>query len=142
MRYVYMIILALISASAMAIPQAGQEGVDTTYGAYDWVVCRADSDSAWISADSSGTYSPINVCEELGYTGVNAVGGTCGTVCGYCGQDIEHYDGAGGSAEHLEYTVTWRCVSYEGAQDVPEFSLVGGAIALTGIGLVICRRRH
>ena len=59
-----------------------------TYGASGtWIVCRADANSAWISADNynGGVYESLQICNYLGYDTVTANGGTCGTVCGYCG---------------------------------------------------------
>jgi hypothetical protein len=58
----------------------------STYGATGtWIVCRADANSAWISADSSGgIYQADQICSYLGFGSVTANGGTCDTVCGYC----------------------------------------------------------
>jgi len=83
-----------------------------------WVVCRADADSAWLSANVWGTYNAHLACQSLGYSGATQFGGNCGSVCGYCDFGVsscsnpgqEYYDGAGGySPELLEYTVHWRC---------------------------------
>ncbi len=58
-----------------------------TYGATGtWIVCRADANSAWISAaNGNGVFEPLRICNYLGFASVTATGGTCGTVCGYCG---------------------------------------------------------
>jgi hypothetical protein len=85
-----------------------------------WVVCSASYWNAWVSANSGGSYHPTTICQRLGYTGFNAHGGTCGTVCGYCSGERncnshgpETYDGGGlGSDAYgavLGNTVMWRC---------------------------------
>jgi hypothetical protein len=58
-------------------------GDDPGTGA-DWVVCAADCDTAWISANSFGQYHYVRICTDLGYSGVSQWGGTCGNVCGFC----------------------------------------------------------
>ncbi len=149
MKKIFIVFLALILATsiAAALPSVGDTGVDYTHSdnGYNWYVCRADDASAWISADTLGTYSAINVCTELGYTGVDAWGGTCGDVCGYCGDSIEYYDFGGGGPEELAFTVNWRCTGYEGEVppngDVPEFGLIAGAIAVLGAAAIVVSRR-
>jgi len=58
----------------------------SSYGASgsDWIVCRVDVNSAWISGINAGIYQSIQICNYLGFTNVTAYGGTCGTVCGFC----------------------------------------------------------
>jgi len=92
-------------------PQVGQQGQDGVAEGDPWIVCRADVNSAWVAANDGGTYDAVAACQALGYVGVDAWGGTCGTVCGYCGEaGNETYDGAGGnSPESLSQTVHWRC---------------------------------
>lgn len=143
-----MLTLLVAMSVAFALPSAGDKGVDNSYGSYNYEVCRADSSSAWLSADNSGTYSPINVCNLLGYADVDAVGGTCGTVCGYCGnQGYEYFDGAGGNKNKLQYTVTWRCVDYQGNdtgndEEVPEFGILAAAgVLVVAAGFIFLRRR-
>jgi len=94
-----------------------------TYGATGtWVVCRADANSAWISHTDiyGGTYEPLLICNYLGYASVTAYGGTCGVVCGYCGNggdgcgttsDAGYVFDGGNSCTlpQLCYTVQWLC---------------------------------
>lgn len=101
-----------IEARAIAsdIPAVGTTGGGA---GNPWIVCRADAATAFLSANSGGNYDPTAICRSLGYTDYNAHGGTCGTVCGYCGTPgLERYDGAGGtgaSGAPLSFTVQWRC---------------------------------
>lgn len=75
-----------------------------------WIVCRADSSTAWITSDVSGTYNGIAACQSIGYTSITGNGGTCGTVCGYCGSPTETYDGSNGCVfPQMCNTVAWRC---------------------------------
>jgi len=91
-----------------AVGTTGNAGVNS--GA-NWIVCRADAATAWVAANRGGNYNPTTACNALGYRSVDAWGGTCGTVCGFCGMDgDETYDGAGGNATALTFTVHWRCV--------------------------------
>ena len=87
-------------------------GYEETSNGGTWRVCRADSSTAWISGKGSGVWNSVAICTSLGYSGVNAFGGTCGTVCGYCGSGAETYDNNGTSCgwpPNLCYTVHWRC---------------------------------
>jgi len=94
----------------------------SSYGAYygSWIVCRADANSAWISANNEGIYEPVQICNYLGFASVTANGGTCGTVCGYCGNGGSgcgttsnagyFFDGQNGCVfPQLCYTVQWLC---------------------------------
>jgi hypothetical protein len=90
------------------------------------VVCSADATTAWISANNTGTYHPVAICQSLGYNTVGEWGGTCGNVCGYCQGatdcsnhgtyifDIGAWDGMGfgsdGMGAIIYYTVMWTCV--------------------------------
>ncbi|QDG51927.1 hypothetical protein FIV42_14615 [Persicimonas caeni] len=88
----------------------GTTGTTGRISGAEWIVCRADSSTAWVAANSGGVYNPTVACQSLGYSGADAWGGTCGTVCGYCGQQgNEYYDGGGGDATYLTFTVHWRC---------------------------------
>lgn len=142
---IFLIAMIASISFAYALPSVGDTGADTTYsGTNNYKVCRADQNSAWVSADNSGTYSPITVCQTLGYTSVEAVGGTCGTVCGYCGSSVETYDGAGGDQNLLRYTVTWMCGTYTGPiddADVPEFGIIAGLAVLGLAGIFIYKKR-
>ncbi len=87
-----------------------------------WVVCEADENSAWISADpSGGSYHAQVICEGLGYSSVGAIGGTCGSPCSFCeagtscdAPGLRAFNGGGhcGSDENgplLCTTVMWIC---------------------------------
>jgi hypothetical protein len=104
----------------------GASGLDEYYygpGATGtWIVCRADANSAWISADNynGGVYESLQICNYLGFDTVTAYGGTCGTVCGYCGNGGSgcgttsnagyFFDGQNGCVfPQLCYTVQWLC---------------------------------
>lgn len=98
-------------------PPVGLMGCTSAEGVVSgdcWTVCRADATSAWISSATNGTYSAVSICQALGYSSVDAYGGTCGTTCGYCGTSgREFYDGVSGCSapDTLCVTVNWRCVS-------------------------------
>ena len=62
-------------------PKQCDKGNDPGTGS-PWVVCQADANSAWISADFEGQYHIVKICQNLGYTGVSQWGGTFGSVCG------------------------------------------------------------
>ena len=94
----------------------------SNYGAISgsWIVCQVDATTAWISdASSGGTYQADLICNYLGYSHVIAQGGTCGTICGYCGNGGAGcgtsstagyvFDGGGGSVSWLTDTVHWVC---------------------------------
>ncbi len=142
-----LLVAALSLSFAYAVPDVGDTGVDTTYSPNNnYIVCRADTQSAWVSANTGGTYDASGVCNTLGYAGADAFGGTCGDVCGYCGDNVETYDGAGGSLTRLGYTVNWRCVDFVGDdnggdEEVPEFTVIAGVIVLLGAGAYVYRKR-
>lgn len=162
------------SAAVSAVPDEGMTGIDNSYlndysgstsfntQVNEWIVCRADSDSAWIASYDSGMdiqkgdpllptnkpggrYDAIKICQELGYASADAFGGTCGTVCGYCEEHFggtEQYDGGGGSLSDLGSTVHWKCVDFLGSgDDIPEFTSLGAMAALLGAGLYAYKRR-
>lgn len=97
------------------LPEVGSTGIDQTFGS-NYVVCRADEQSAWVAHnDPNGNhYNALQICETLGYSTVTAWGGTCGTICGYCGnQGNEYYDGAGYfNLNDIAYTVHRRCEGF------------------------------
>ena len=93
-------------------PVVGQTGDAGVASGADWQVCRADSDTAWISAGlDGGTYNTTEACNSLGYAAPDLYGGNCNTVCGYCGTPGEEtYDGAGVDfPDAFRSTVHWRC---------------------------------
>jgi hypothetical protein len=95
----------------------GNFGVDP--GGDPWVVCQADSMTAWVSANIQGTYHITDICQFLGYNIASQWGGTCGSVCGYCefftsscmnlGQRL--FDGSTGCNPPITHcsTVMWEC---------------------------------
>ncbi|WP_437958456.1 hypothetical protein WME76_01535 [Sorangium sp. So ce119] len=88
-----------------------------------WVVCAADEDTAWVSANAEGYFHLDLICQELGYAAAGAIGGTCGNVCGYCEDPTScdspgqrFFDGGGecGTDELgrlICFTVQWECVN-------------------------------
>jgi len=71
-------------AGGLLPPSSCRAGTDPFTGSA-WTTCRADCNSAWLSANSSGRYHANYICQQLGYRTIGRWGGTCGTVCGYCG---------------------------------------------------------
>lgn len=106
---------------ACDVPAVCTGGNDPATGS-PWVVCAADDDTAWVSADNAGYFHVDRICQDLGYAHMSQYGGTCGNVCGYCEQPTScestgnrYFDGAGycGSDElglQICYTVMWECV--------------------------------
>jgi len=93
-----------------------------TYGVLSgdpWVVCAADADTAWISANSQGEYEVTKICQKLGYTWVSQWGGNCRKVCGSCDPGFTQcwapgtrmFDGAYSCNLPATYcgTVHWEC---------------------------------
>ncbi|MCA9698243.1 MAG: DUF4215 domain-containing protein, partial [Myxococcales bacterium] len=93
-----------------------------------WVVCSADANQAWISANTGGNFHPIVICQSLGYNTVGQWGGTCGNVCGYCQGatscmntgsmqfDFGNWNGSGNCGADamgpiICNTVHWTCVN-------------------------------
>ncbi len=114
------------SSCQFEFPDVCEGGNDPGTGS-PWVVCAADANSAWVSANSSGNYHPELICQQLGYATVGQWGGTCGNVCGYCegatscmatGQQIFDFGawqgagncGADGLGQIMCFTVMWTCV--------------------------------
>lgn len=101
---------AVTVATPISPPAVGTGGSYGVISGNNWTVCRADSSSAWVAANTSGTYNAHAICQQWGYAGATSQGGTCGTVCGYCGTSgREYYDGGGGSLSSIRYTVHWKC---------------------------------
>jgi hypothetical protein len=104
------------------IPAPCTTGIDPGPEASPWVVCEADAQTAWVSADVEGFYHTDQVCQSLGYASMSQFGGTCGNVCGFCEEPTSceapgqrTFDGAGecGVDElglQLCFTVMWECV--------------------------------
>lgn len=85
-----------------------------------WRICRVSGGTAWFASNSRGGYNFHDICKAYGYKGADAWGGTCGTVCGYCGTSgDERYSRTGTvgtvagnlSATQIYYTVHWRCAN-------------------------------
>lgn len=96
-------------------PDVGITGNEGVADGADWQVCRADSNTAWISAGlDGGTYNTTEACNSLGYAAPDLYGGNCNTVCGYCGTPGEEtYDGAGVDfPDAYRSTVNWRCAGH------------------------------
>jgi hypothetical protein len=121
------------------LPQVCDMGDVGVISGDPWVVCEANENEAWISANIRGTYDPELICIHLGYDAVGQWGGNCGSVCGYCeggtsclntGRRV--FDGAGncGLPNCLRFTVTWTCVN--NVATVPSFD--AAAAASCGIG--------
>jgi hypothetical protein len=62
--------------------EACNTGVDENTSS-PWVVCEIKEESAWVSADSSGTYSADQICQSIGFSGMDRFGTTGGSVCGW-----------------------------------------------------------
>jgi hypothetical protein len=86
-----------------------------------WVVCTADCNQIWISANTGGTYHATEICNNLGYSTLAQHGGTCGHVCSYCqagscsSPGLKQFDNGGLSCgvdqwgQKLCTTVIWTC---------------------------------
>lgn len=97
------------------------------YTGAQYVVCAADGATAWIShaSGSGGQFHIDLICQSLGYTGVDAWGGTFGAICGYnqfgssCsapgtryfsrGNDLTNNCGSDAYGPLWCNTVTWEC---------------------------------
>jgi hypothetical protein len=90
-----------------APPAIGTTGAVGVISGVGWRVCRADWDSAWISAQlGGGMYNAVQACQYLGYRTADVWGGNGNSVC-----SSESYNGGGGSdPTSLSLTVEWRCV--------------------------------
>ena len=89
------------------------------------MVCSADANGAWLSANNGGYYHIVQICQTLGYRTASAWDGTCGNVCGYCqGATSCSNHGTEHSAYSVSqpdcgtdqyggifcYTIQWQCV--------------------------------
>jgi predicted nucleic acid-binding Zn-ribbon protein len=102
------------------IPKPCDTGVDPRTNS-PWIVCTADANEAWVSANNGGTYHAEAICQKLGYTRLVSFGGTCGNVCGYCqaptsctARGNRTMDGSGNQGTDdlgriLSFTVHWVC---------------------------------
>lgn len=100
-------------AQSSSPPAVGTGGTTGVLAGDPWTVCRADTNTAWLAANTGGTYNAVEACESVGYASVTNQGGTCGDVCGYCGNaGQETYDGGGGSVTSLSNTVHWECSDF------------------------------
>jgi hypothetical protein len=104
-----------------SIPPPCTSGSDAITGA-PWVVCAADSSTAWLSSESCcSPYHALTICQSLGYSSVSASGGNFGSVCGYdqngtsCSSPGARvftggsYCGGSGLSGELCNTVNWQC---------------------------------
>ncbi|MBN2905658.1 MAG: hypothetical protein JXJ18_02995 [Rhodobacteraceae bacterium] len=130
------LLAATVQAAAQASPPT--VGTSSTVGVNSgnpWTVCRADTNTAWLAANVAGNYNAVAACASVGYSTVTAQGGTCGTVCGYCGTvGREYYDGYGGSTTSMTSTVHWQCGTFVGAgdTDAPTVTITGAPAAISG----------
>jgi len=116
---------ASVTVKKGATPTVGLTG---TYGSFKpdgrpndgWKICRTSGGTTWIAANSGGGFKFHEICKYFGYKGADAWGGTCGTVCGYCGTPgSERYSSTGPvgtvsgnySSTEIYYTVHWRCAN-------------------------------
>ncbi|PRP90672.1 hypothetical protein ENSA5_62910 [Enhygromyxa salina] len=85
-----------------------------------WVICSIDQNSAWVAANTGGTYQADEICNFLGFNTLSNWGGTCGDVCGYCEGGASscqnpgsmNFDGGGdGNFPQLSFTVHWLCTN-------------------------------
>lgn len=116
-----LIILAFATGAAFAQssspPAVGTSSTVGVLAGDPWVVCRADTNTAWLSANTYGTYNAVEACQSVGYTSVTNQGGTYGYACGYNGTPgYEYYSGNGGSVTSLQHTVHWECSGFVGVQ--------------------------
>ena len=92
-------------------PTVGTTGtIGVVSGTNQWIVCRADNETAWISSLGGGgsQYDAAAICVHLGYTSETEHGGNGGNVC----TTPETYDEGGESCGYppvLCYTVDWKC---------------------------------
>jgi hypothetical protein len=90
-------------------PAVGLTGSAGVVSGASWRVCRADWDSAWVSAQSGGgNYNAVQACQFLGYRTADTWGGNSNNVC-----LTESYIGppsGGTDPTSLSITVHWRCV--------------------------------
>ncbi len=99
-------------------------GSDVANQNLKWVVCQADCNQAWVSmlSQGGGSYHADWICRQLGYTSATSHGGTCGKVCGFCGNQTytcsapgpKQFDGNGtltadGYGQVFGQTVMWLC---------------------------------
>jgi hypothetical protein len=98
------------------------QGVDPVDKVSKWITCQSDCNTAWVAANTGGTYHAGQICNGLGYSKVGMYGGTCGNVCGYCQQGVScmnlgmmKFDGGGHQGDDmygpiLSFTVHWQCL--------------------------------
>lgn len=122
LRAIVFAVTTLVAGTAFAQsspPAVGTSGTAGRVSGDSWTVCRADTSTAWIAANSGGSYNAVEACQSVGYTSVTRWGGTCGTVCGYCGTPgSETYDGSGATDPTLiRFTVHWECSGFVGDEE-------------------------
>ncbi len=145
--FVAAVFLLVPTAASAAPPAACTAGASPVTNS-PWTVCRADINSAWVSANNSGQFHALAICKSLGYKAVTANGGTCGSVCGYCqtsgttscsSPGNEQYGGGGVVGEDiaggplLASTVQWKCSEYVGVTTTVEAKAsAGGSVSPAG----------
>jgi hypothetical protein len=106
------------SGQCLSHPKPCDSGNFGVLSGANWVVCQADAQTAWVSANNSGTYEINKICIHLGYAKASQWGGTCGNVCGYCqgatscnNVGSRHFDNSTGCSPPNTHcnTVQWEC---------------------------------
>ena len=114
-------VCAMGCLNGMLPPPVCTAGVDPeTQSKY--VLCQADCNQAWISANTGGNYHAQQICQLYGYSTLGRYGGTCGNVCGYCQAQTscmatgnQNFDGGGTCGQDqfgpiICFTVMWQCL--------------------------------
>ena len=95
-----------------------------------YIICAMNGSGAFITANNAGgggcTYAALAICQKYNFTKVTRWGGTCGTICGYCGAftcqapqgpfslggAYTTFDSGGGNpvgGANISCTVHWEC---------------------------------
>ena len=117
----------VMGACVNVFPAACSTDKDVSGAQY--VVCAINQTGAWISGQNLNgmcMFSALNICKKYGFSRVTRWGGTCGTICGYCGAftcqmpqgqfvvgaAYTNFDGGGGNpagGANIGCTVHWEC---------------------------------
>ena len=107
-------------------PSACSQDKDKSGSIY--TICAMDPSGAWIAANNMGgcSFSALAICQKYNFTKVTRWGGTCGNICGYCGNfscknqqgmfklgaPYTTFDSGGGNPQGggvITCTVQWEC---------------------------------
>ena len=75
-------------AGVCSSPYPPKCSTDKDISGSNYIICAISAQGAWITANNNGAgcnYAALNICKKYGFTRVTRWGGTCGTICGYCG---------------------------------------------------------